>query len=104
MFCVIDYSKGARKWYVRFHDDSGLRNNRKAEYFDREIDANNRVAELLVEENIRFVQLSFDQRIKSAILSALHEAEDRKTYTECAEYRRQGEISVLEELVYRFNL
>lgn len=104
MFCVIDYSKGSRKWYVRFHDDDGMRNNRKAEYFDREIDANNRIAELIVCENIRFVQLSFDQRIKAAILSALHEAEGKETYTECEEYRRQVEISVLEELVDRFKL
>ena len=104
MFCVIDYSKGARKWYVRFHDDCGLRNNRKAEYFDRELDAIKRVAELMNAENTRCVQLSFEQRIKAAILSMLHEAEDRVTYTECDEDRRQGEIYVLEELVDRFKL
>lgn len=102
MFCVIDYSKGARKWYIRFHDDNGMRNDRKSEYFDRELDANNRAAELCVYENIHFVQLSFDQRIKSAILSALHEAEDRETHTEWEEGMRQGEISALEELVNRY--
>lgn len=104
MFCVIDYSKGARKWYVRFHDDNGLRNNRKAECFDRELDATNRAAELMAIEGIGFVRLSFDQRIKAVILSALHEAEAMETYTEREEYRRQGQIAALEELVDRFEL
>ena len=102
MFCTVNYSKGNRKWYVAFYDCNGLRNNRKAEYFDCEIDANNRVSELMVDENIRFVQLSFDQRIKAVVLSMLHEAEDTKTYTDCQEYRNQGFISALEELVDRF--
>ena len=104
MFCVIDYSKGARKWYVRFCDDNGLRNNRKAEYFDRELDAANRAAELMAIEGISFVQLSFDQRIKAAILSALHKAEGDETYTEWEEASRQGRIAALEDLVDRFNL
>ena len=104
MFCTYIYSKIAKKWVVSFYDDDGIRNNRKAEFFDRELDATNRICELMAIENIKYIPPTFENRIISAIYNAIIEYEIMETYTDCEEYRRQGAINALEELVERLEL
>lgn len=108
MYCCIDYSIRDEKWYISFYDEycEGRirRNNRAAEYFEDELDANNRVAELMIDEDINFVQRPLEYRMRYAILNKLHQCEAAITYTDCEEYRKQGAIDVLEELINRFEL
>ena len=104
MFCTDNYSKISKKWVVSFYDDDGMRNNRKAEFFDRELEATNRICELMATEDITYIPPAFENRVISAIHDAIVEYESIKTYTDCEEYRRQGAINALEELVERLEL
>lgn len=104
MYCTTDYSRRAKKWAIIFYDydydrRTCHRNDREAEYFDRELDATNRVAEMMVDEDIKYFRLSLEQRLKAQIYSMFDEYEEMKTYTDCEEYRREGAIAVLEDLV-----
>ena len=55
MLCTVHKVISGDKWAISFYDTEGHRNNRKAEFFDRELEAMNRVAELIVYEGIRYL-------------------------------------------------
>ena len=79
MFCTDNYSKISKKWVVSFYDDDGMRNNRKAEFFDRELEATNRICELMATEDITYIPPAFENRVISAIHDAIVEYESIKT-------------------------
>ena len=54
MICTVFMAMNG-EWAVAFYDEDGNRNNRKAEFFDDEMDALNRCAELMACEGMRFV-------------------------------------------------
>lgn len=51
MYCTVHKIKTAPKWAVCFYDNNGHRTDRQAEFFDREIDALNRAAEIMALED-----------------------------------------------------
>ena len=104
MFCTYIYSSISKKWAVCFYDDDGMKNNRKAEFFDRELEATNRICELMATENIKYIPPTIENRTISAIYDTIIEYENITTYTDCEEYRRQGAIDALEKLVERLEL
>ena len=108
MYCTTDYSRRLKKWAIIFYDydyDRQVcrRNERKAEYYDREIDANNRVSEMMIDEDMKYFRHSLGQRLKAQIYSMFDKYEEMKTYTDCEEYRREGAIAVLEDLLARID-
>ena len=104
MFCTYIYSEISKKWVVSFFDDDGMRNNRKAEFFDRELEATNRISEIMAIEGIRYVPPTIEKRIISAVHDMILEYEGWQTHTDCEEYRRDGRIAALEELLKKIKL
>lgn len=109
MYCTTCYSEPSKAFVVSFFSESdrpGLvsRNNRKAEYFDSEQEANNRVAELIATEEMRYILPLPLVRIRMAVYDMLREYENRTTYTDCEEYRKEGAVGVLEDLIEKISL
>lgn len=104
MICTTFYSEISKAWGVSFFDDDGSRNDRAAELFDTELEANNRAAELIATEGIRYVLPPLAERIISAVHDMLLHYENLETYTDCEEYRREGGVGALEDLLERITL
>ena len=109
MYCTTLYSEARKTFAVIFYDEDSytghaVRNNRKAEYFDSELEANNRCAELIATEGLKYLLPTPLERINCAIHDMLREYESNQTYTDCEEYRREGAVGALEDLLERVKL
>lgn len=56
MYCRIIRVRSTGKWSIVFYDYEFQRSDREPEDFDREIDAMNRVAELMATEGYKFLR------------------------------------------------